>query len=224
MSRLPAFVLAPIALVQGHALQRKTPRMAPAAPRAGGSHLSGALQLLVLGDSTAVGTGVEQMADAMAGQLARRLPESVSWRTVGENGVTAAEVRDRHLPEALTDPADVAIVLVGWNDAMRLRPAAEFATNLDALLDALRKRNPDARIVVVAPPVFGRFASMPQPLRFALGAHARGLAKVAARVTAERGAILVPGFDGEHVATDRFHPDAAGYAELADRVLAHLAP
>jgi lysophospholipase L1-like esterase len=224
VTRVPVFVLAPIVLVQGRALQRRTPRMAPAAPRSGGSHLPGALRLLVLGDSTAVGTGVEQMADAVAGQLARRLPESVAWRAVGENGATSAEVRERHLAEALADPADIAVVLVGWNDAMRLRPAAEFGENLDALLDALRKRNPHARLVVVAPPVFGRFAAMPQPLRHALGAHARGLAKVAARIAAEHGAILVPGFDGAHVAADRFHPDAAGYAELAERVRAHLSP
>jgi lysophospholipase L1-like esterase len=224
VTRLPAFVLAPIALVQGRLLQRKTPRMQPATPRSGGSHLDGADRLLVLGDSTAVGTGVEQMAEAMAGQLARRLPQSVTWRAVGENGVTAAEVRERHLPEALNEPADIAVVLVGWNDALQLRPAAEFGENLGALLDALRTRNPDARLVVVAPPAFGRFAAMPQPLRFALGAHARGLARVAARVAEEHGATLVPGFDGVHVADDRFHPDAAGYAGLADGVLPHLAP
>jgi lysophospholipase L1-like esterase len=223
MTRLPAFLLAPIALVQGRGLQRSTPRMLPASPRSGGSRAEGAVRLLVLGDSTAVGTGVEQMADAMAGQLARRLPESVAWRTVGENGMTAAEVRELHLAEALEQPADIAVVLVGWNDALQLRSASEFRENLGAVLDALRSRNPDGRIVVVAPPAFSDFAAMPQPLRFALGAHARGLAKVAARVAAERSAILVPGFDGVHVAPDRFHPDATGYAGLAEGVAAHLA-
>jgi lysophospholipase L1-like esterase len=222
MTRLPAYLLAPIALVQGRALQRNTPRMQPASPRSGGSHADGATRLLVLGDSTAVGTGVEQMADAVAGQLARRLPESVAWRAVGANGMTAAQVRELHLTEALAEPADIAVVLVGWNDALQLRPPAEFSENLDAVLDALRKRNPDARLVLVAPPVFSDFASMPQPLRFALGAHARGLARISARVAAEHGAILVPGFDGVHVASDRFHPDATGYAGIANGVLARL--
>ncbi len=222
MTRLPAYLLAPIALVQGRRLQRSTPRLKPATPRSGGSHAPGALRLLVLGDSTAVGTGVEQMADAVAGQLARRLPESVAWRAVGENGVTAAQVHERRLAEAVIDPADVAVVLVGWNDALQLRSAAEFRENLGAVLDALRTRNPDVRLVVVGPPAFSDFASLPQPLRFALGSHARGLARVSARLAAEHGAIPVPGFDGVNVSSDRFHPDATGYALIADAIAAEL--
>jgi lysophospholipase L1-like esterase len=224
MTRLPAYLLAPIALVQGRALQRKTPHMTPASPRSGGSHAPDADHLLVLGDSTAVGTGVEQMAQAMAGQLARHLPQSIAWRTVGANGMTAAEVHDLHLEAALSEPADIAVVLVGWNDTLRLRPPEEFAENLASVLDALRSRNPDARIVVVRPPVFSRFPTLPQPLRFALGAHARGLSRIASGIAGERGIPVAPGFDGAHVSTDRFHPDASGYAVLADGVLAHLAP
>jgi len=222
MSRAPAFLLAPIVLVQGRGLSRRVPRMAPATPRSGGSHSPEASQLLVLGDSTAVGTGVEQMADAMVGQLARRLPESVAWRAVGENGATSSEVRERHLPEAVADPADVAVVLVGWNDALHLRSAGAYAGDLGALMAALGSRNPRARLVVVGPPVFGDFAVLPQPLRFALGAHARGLARAAARVAREHGALFVPGFDGRSVASDGFHPDATGYAALAERVASRL--
>jgi len=224
MTRLAVYLLAPIVLVQGRMLQRRTPHMAPAVPRSGGSRAPSAERLLVLGDSTAVGTGVEQMADAIAGDLARQLPQSITWRVIGDNGLTSAEVRAGYLDAALAEPADIAVVLVGWNDALRLRPSAEFAENLGALLDALRVRNPGARLVTVAPPVFGRFASLPQPLRFALGSHARGLSRAAARVCAERGIPLAQGFDGVHVAADGFHPDATGYAGMADGVLPHLAP
>ncbi|MEO5919964.1 MAG: SGNH/GDSL hydrolase family protein [Pseudolysinimonas sp.] len=224
MTRLPAYLLAPVALVQGRRLQRGTTRMSPASPRSGGSRSPDAVRLLVLGDSTAVGTGVEQMADALAGRLARRLPQSVAWRAVGDNGLTAAEVRSTQLDAAVSEPADLAVVLVGWNDALRLRPPAEFGENLAALLDGLRARNPAAQLVLVAPPAFGGFAAFPQPLRFALGAHARGLTRVAGRVAGERGVPVVAGFDGVHVAADRFHPDATGYAGLADGVMAHIRP
>lgn len=222
MSRLPAVLLAPIVLVQGRRLRTSIPRMQPAEPRAGGSRADGALRLLVLGDSSAVGTGVEQMQDAVAGQVAKRLPESVAWRVVGENGLTSREVRDREFGEAISASADLIVLLVGWNDALQLRSARAFGEDLAALLDGLRLKNPDARLVVVATPRFGDFAVYPQPLRAVLGAQVAGLTRAAERVTASKGAILVPGFDGVHVASDRFHPDASGYAELAEAIVAAL--
>ena len=216
MSRLPAVLLAPIVLVQGSRLRKAIPRLAPASPREGGS---GTFRLLVLGDSSAVGTGVSDMGDAMAGQLARRLPEAVAWRVVGDNGLRSDEMLDRYLDQAREQPADLIVVLVGWNDCLQLRSTPAFAASTGALLDALRERNPSARLVLVATPQFGRFAVYPQPLRAVLGAHAAGLSRAAARVAGARGVPLVTGFDGVHVASDRFHPDAAGYAGLADAVV-----
>jgi lysophospholipase L1-like esterase len=223
MTRLPAFLLAPVALVQGRRLQRSTPRLTPAVPRSGGSRAPDATRLLVLGDSTAVGTGVEQMADAVAGQVAKRIDEPVAWRVVGANGLTSGEVLEQKLAEALEEPADLIVLLVGWNDALQMRSATAFGRDLAALLDQLFARNPRARFVVVATPRFGDFAVYPQPLRAVLGAHVAGLTAVATRTAREHGAALVPGFDGVHVASDRFHPDATGYARLADAIVAALA-
>jgi lysophospholipase L1-like esterase len=76
--------------------------------------------------------------------------------------------------------------------------------------------------VVVLPPRFMDFASLPQPLRLALGAHIVGLTTVAIRVAREHGAAIVPGFEGMHQASDRFHPDATGYAEIAGHVVGAL--
>jgi lysophospholipase L1-like esterase len=219
MSRLPAVLLAPIVLVQGSRLRKSIPRMQPATPRTGGS---GSTRLLVLGDSSAVGTGVTGMADALAGQLARRLPGGAAWRVVGANGLRSDEVLALHLSEAVSTPADVIVVLVGWNDALQLRSARAFAASTGELLDRLRAGNPDARLVLVGTPQFGRFAVYPQPLRAVLGAQAGGLTRAGARVASARGVAFVTGFDGVHVSTDRFHPDATGYGELADAVVAAL--
>jgi lysophospholipase L1-like esterase len=222
VTRALAVLLAPIVLMQGSRLRRSIPRMPPAEPRSGGSRAAGALRLLVLGDSSAVGTGVEQMQDALAGQLAKRISQPVAWRVVGANGLRSDEVRQQHLPAALEQPAELIVLLVGWNDALQLRSARGFGEDLAALLDALRTRNPTARIAVVATPRFGGFAVYPQPLRAALGAHVTGLTRAAARVCAAHGIPLIPGFDGVHVARDRFHPDATGYAALAAEVAAAL--
>ena len=243
MSRLPALLVAPVALRQGRALQRDTPRLPEAhGPRDGliggaGSRTAKPLRLLVVGDSTAMGTGVQKLEEGLPGQLGRVLTArtaaadaadtaavgGVAWRAVGRNGATAAEVLAEFSSAAVAAHFDLAVVLVGWNDALRLRPGNEFSRALGRLLDRLHSASPDARLVVVAPPMFGRFAALPNPLRWALGRHARGLTRRAEQVARARSAAVAPGFDGRSVASDRFHPDATGYRELAAGIAAALA-
>lgn len=229
MSRALALLLAPLVIPQGTALRRDIERLPPPPPPwMGGNSSPGALQLLVVGDSTAVGIGVDTVQESLAGQLVRRMNASggrgrwVGWRVVGTSGATSGEVLERHRAEMLSEAADVAVVLVGWNDALKLRPVSAFETDLDALLRTLRDGNPGIRIIVVAPPAFGRFAVLPQPLRFVLGVHARALTRAAAKVAARNRCGMAIGFDGASVARDGFHPDTAGYARLAENVLTAL--
>lgn len=220
MSRVLAFALAPIVLAQGALLRRRVPAMPePDGPRLGGS---GKLRLVVVGDSTAVGTGVASLDDALPGRLGKML--GARWRAVGRNGATAADVLRDHIDEAAGGPADVAVLLVGWNDAMRLRGAGAFERDLAALVERLRTVSPAGRVVVVGPPEFSAFPVLPQPLRGALGRHAAALARVSERVAERLGADFVDGFDGRSVAVDRFHPDGEGYRVLARAVAAALAP
>lgn len=211
MTRVPAVLLGPIVLAQGARLRRTTPLIpAPEGDRVGGK---GELRLVVIGDSTAVGTGAETLHDALPGRLGKLL--GARWRAVGRNGATAADVLRDHIGDAAGGPADVAVLMVGWNDAMQLRSGRAFARDLGVLIDRLAAASPDGRVVVVAPPVFRNFAVLPQPLRRALGAHAAGLTRVAARVAADRGVVFAPGFDGRSVASDGFHPDRDGYTAIA---------
>jgi lysophospholipase L1-like esterase len=235
VSRLPALLVAPVAVRQGRAVQRDTPRL----PEAHGAHdglIGGArgrtgkpLRLLVVGDSTAMGTGVSKLEDALPGQLAGLLSAGpaadggVAWRAVGRNGATAQEVLTEFATAAVAAHFDLGVVMVGWNDTLRLRSGVEFSGALGAVLDRLHAASPDAHFVVVAPPDFGRFAALPNPLRWALGRHARGLTRRAERVARSHAAVLAPGFDGRSVASDRFHPDAAGYRALAEGIAAAMA-
>lgn len=218
MSRRRAFLLAPVVLAQAARLRRATPDLAaPEGPRTGGK---GKLRLVVLGDSTAVGTGTSSLDDALPGRLGRLL--GARWRVVGRNGATAADLLRDGIDDAAGGPADLAVLVVGWNDAMRLRSPKAFARDLNALLDRLRAASPVGRIVIVAPPAFGDFAVLPEPLRSALRDAAAGIAEVCARVAAERRVTLAPGFDGRSVSSDRFHPDGEGYAAMAEEIVVAL--
>ncbi|MGB3908913.1 MAG: SGNH/GDSL hydrolase family protein [Pseudolysinimonas sp.] len=218
MSRALALVLAPVVLAQAARLRRITPLMAaPDGERVGGK---GKLRLVVVGDSTAVGTGAESLDDALPGRLGKLL--GARWRVVGRNGATAADVLRDHIDEAAGGPADVAVLMVGWNDALKLRSGRAFARDLEMLIDRLVAASPKGRIVVVGPPAFADFAVLPRPLRNALGAHTTGLSRIAARVAGERGVDFAPGFDGRSVSSDGFHPDRRGYKSIAAGIVAVL--
>ncbi len=218
MTRAYAVLLAPVVFVQAAGLRRAPLLPEPPGDRTGGK---GTLRLVVVGDSTAVGTGAKTVEDAIPGRLGKLL--GARWRAVGRSGATSAEVLRDYADDAAGGPADVAVILVGWNDALQLRSGAAFGRDLGALVDRLRAASPDGQVVVVGPPAFADFAILPQPLRMALSAHARSLTEVAERVADEHGARFAPGFDGKSVASDGFHPDGAGYAGMAaaiDRALA----
>jgi len=210
MTRAYAVLFAPAILVQAARLRRNPLLQAPSGERTGGK---GKFRLVVVGDSTAVGTGAQSLDDAIPGRLGVLL--GARWRAVGTNGFTAADILRDHIDDAAGGPADVAVLLVGWNDAMKLRSGRAYARDLAALIERLKAASPQGRVVVVAPPVFGDFAVLPQPLRMALGAHAAGLTKIAERVADEHEVDFAPGFDGKSVASDGFHPDGEGYAGMS---------
>ena len=213
MSRLPVYLLAPAVLPQSVALRRRTPALDdPPGPRSGGA---GDRLVLVVGDSTAVGMGVATLDDALPARLGERL--GAQWRVAGRSGWTAPEVLRDYGDDARAQ-ADVLVLLVGWNDALQLRSPRAFERALGLLVADARAD----RVVVVAPPAFGGYPVLPQPLRAALGSVIAGLTRRAARVAADGGALLVPGFTGAQVARDGFHPDAAGYDAMAATIAAGL--
>ncbi|MBI5162182.1 MAG: hypothetical protein HY996_12340 [Micrococcales bacterium] len=236
MSRLPAILLGPVVLAQANALRRATPLLDPPPQPWGGvaggrpEGTGAAQRILVIGDSTAIGTGVGAASESLGARVAARLSaldgSAVVWHATGHNGDTAAEVRRDFLPGVLRDlggtdaPAGTAIVLVGWNDAMHLRSGRAFAADLTVLVRSLGARS---RVLVVAAPHFERLAVLRQPLRLALGSAAAGLRREALAVCRREGATLVPGFDGASTASDGFHPDAAGYDRMAAAVVTALA-
>ncbi|WBU37375.1 SGNH/GDSL hydrolase family protein [Homoserinibacter sp. YIM 151385] len=230
MSRAPAILLSPVVLAQARRLRREVPHLDPPPPPWTGATVGGALQpearrLVVLGDSTAVGTGVERAEDALAPRVAAILADTgiddgrgVVWTAVGEHGATADRIRGAHLGDAVAERPHVAVIAAGWNDAMHLRSPRAYAGDLREMVRELRDARHGCRIVLLAPPRFGAFPGLPQPLRRALGRASEGLVRAAARVAREERTALARGFDGASTAADGFHPDAAGYAALADGI------
>jgi lysophospholipase L1-like esterase len=210
-------------------------------PRGGGR------LLLVLGDSLARGTGDESgrgYAREVFEELKKRGPAEIANLSV--NGAESAEVRDlasRPNVRSLAAAADWILLSVGGNDLSHsiprpgdsgagdspleeVRQAKErYAANLRAILAALREENPAAPIRVLG--LYDPFETSQSANRIGASVILGWNAVIAETAVAFPDVLVVPTFDlferrEDRLALDHFHPNRAGYALIASRVLQGL--
>ncbi|SDF50961.1 SGNH/GDSL hydrolase family protein [Klenkia brasiliensis] len=211
------------------ARKRVASRTAKADPPTGegryGHYRGKPVVLAVLGDSSAVGLGVDRaeqtpgvlVASALA-ELAERPVRLVKVAVSGARSEHLAEQVERVLPAA----PDVAMVMIGANDVTARAKPALAVRDLAAAVRRLREAG--CEVVVGTCPDLGTIRPVAQPLR-TLGrrwsrqlAAAQTIAVVAeGGRTVSLGSLLGPQFasDRSMFSNDEFHPSAAGYAAAA---------
>ncbi|MBA4248618.1 MAG: SGNH hydrolase [Microbacterium sp.] len=234
LSRAIAAAQGPLLLAQGRRLRRETPRL-PDAPLpwegrvdGGGSGNEGGasrpLHLLVIGDSTAAGVGVDHADLGLGGRLAEALAartgRTVHWRAAGRNGATASDLVRQYLTPALHGPTDLVFLTVGANDALALRSANAFRRDVRCILERTFAAHPEAALLMSSLPAFFRFQLLPEPLRRSLYRHSQSLEREARQlVSAAPRAHMSPPpppYTEGFFASDEFHPSAIGYKDWAD--------
>lgn len=230
---LGLILLAPIALPLALRTRRNTLRLPPAAgllSGVAGAGLPGEpLRLLVLGESTVVGVGVDELDAALVGQLAAALAarcgRPVAWRACGENGITAAQAHERLLPQVLDQPFDLALLVFGVNDTTHLTTFPRWEAALGGIAEALAARG--ARVAFSAVPPLQHFSALPWLLRRLLGMRASLLDTHLRQLAAGLGAghhTVELEFAAEYLARDGYHPSALGYRVWAQGLAVSLAP
>jgi lysophospholipase L1-like esterase len=191
------------------------------------------LVLAVLGDSSAVGLGVERAAETpgvlVAAALAEIAERPVRLVRLAVSGAESPDL-DAQVDRALPERPDVAMVMIGANDVTaRSRP--EVAVR--HLTDAVRRlRAAGCEVVVGTCPDLGTIRPIAQPLRWLARRWSREMAAAqtvavveAGGRTVSLGSILGPSFASDRTlfSVDEFHPSAAGYAAAAAVILPSVA-
>ncbi|MFK8053697.1 MAG: SGNH/GDSL hydrolase family protein [Woeseiaceae bacterium] len=217
------FVLVfPVVMIQGLWLRRTAKRM-PVMLSNGERGTTGvqnddqttALDVMIVGESTAVGVGChhanETLAHQLAGNLAERYGCAVHWQVIGGNGMTVAQIVDllgTQVPVS-PQPQKIAVVFLGVNDVVAMTSRRQWQERLLKLRQRLRERGVSRVFLTPVPPMWG-FTLLPNPLRWLLGLRARMLDATQALLVEgyEDTVALVTDFpdDPSMLAEDGYHP------------------
>ena len=230
---LTTTLLFPVLLYQGKQARRTTPRL----PEAGGSPCgqygegAPASRILVIGESTAAGVGVETHDQGLASQLAREIHErtgqTIAWHTFGVNGIRLGALV--HTLEAAELPeADVVLLSMGVNDTTGFTPRFRFRQQLRALRELLAPRYPGPILLPSVPPMH-LFTALPSPLRHVMGWRARQLDNLYIRLARQfpedfRYVNYPVVTDPELLARDGYHPGQKGYRYIAEALADRVSP
>ncbi|HEX6249757.1 MAG TPA: SGNH/GDSL hydrolase family protein [Nocardioidaceae bacterium] len=189
-----------------------------------------ALKIALLGDSSAVGYGVDLVEQTPGALLASGLAEGADRRVYLRSlAVVGARSRDLdgQIDLALPMEPHVAVILVGANDVTHRVLPSESVRLLEHGVRRLRESG--VEVVVGTCPDLGTVEPIAPPLRQVARAWSRRLAAGQAIAVVEAGgrtvslgSVLGPEFSSAPkvlFGPDRFHPSAAGYASMASVML-----
>lgn len=183
-------------------------------------------RLLVVGDSTAMGTGAASPAESLAGLIGKHHPQ---WRidNLAANGAKFGDVAQQL--QGAEAGYDMVLVLAGGNDVIRLTTQKALRAHLEQTVALAREKG---RAVVLMP--CGNVGHAPffaPPLSWAMSARSKRLhAMVQDVATASQVryvSLLRPRDKDPFVtrsqelnAADGLHPSSAGYAQWYQELVA----
>jgi lysophospholipase L1-like esterase len=204
------------------------------------------LNIVVLGDSTTAGVGVNRPEDTLPYLLARRVADaerrsvrvvSYGWAGARVADLPRQQVRRASAPIRPNDRgpflpnADIVAVVIGSNDATHRTPPSRYRADLRATLVGIRRHAPTARIVLAGIPAFRGALPALEPLIFLADQFGRLLRPISRAEAARIGAAYadlhseVPGLIAgrrDVLSSDRFHPSAVGYDAWAEVIFQAL--
>lgn len=226
-----SYLAFPIYVWQGLKVRRKTERKSP--PDTDGflnsAGKGGKIEILLIGDSSAAGVGVDRIEHSLGGQLLRELSErtgkTISIRIAGMNSATSGQLRDYVVPHLEQRHYDFICLNIGVNDAKNFHTGRAFCRSFGTLLYALKARFPAARIIWAGIIDMEKIPALPSPLNRILGVRSRLLNRNGQILCGERGALSPEPewrIVRENFSSDGFHASEKGYREWATNLAIYI--
>ena len=214
-------LLAPVIIPQALWVAARATRLPEAAgPRSGTAGQGKPVRILLIGDSSVAGVGVERQDDALSGRLCEALSPhyEVSWTVIAQSGATVAStLRTLHAVDPM--PCDAVALSLGVNDTKNGVSRRAWQIRYAQLLDLVTEKFRPRGVCVSGLPPVRHFPLLPWPLNSVLGARAELFdADLAALCATRANTTYLPlefPLDLSKMASDGFHPGAEVYRDWA---------
>lgn len=180
----------PIMYMQAKKIRRDFPDLPEAKEPQGEAGQGPKLNLLLMGESSIAGVGVEVHSDSICGQIADELARlqacHVNWQVVAKSGYTAEKVLKKLVKQVPDESFDLIVIGLGGNDTFQVSTPWFWKRSMLQLVEALHEKQPQAKIAVTCMPPVHTFTAFPGLLKFFLGGltklHGREVRRLARRL------------------------------------------
>ena len=215
--RLVKFILGPVLLMQGWWVRHKTPRLPePKLSHEGVIGEGRAVSLLLLGDSSAAGVGVDTAEASLLGQLLKNLSlnHRVSYQMMAKTGQTTAGMIEV-LKSKQKQQYDVVITALGVNDVTAQVPVNKWISQQLELIALIKQNFSPRRIIVSGLPPVRAFPALPWPLNAYMGDYADQFNQAIFNLSQQQKSVTFQSLRDYPVAAqaavDGFHPGPMVY-------------
>lgn len=190
------------------------------------TNTTGTVSILVLGDSTAVGVGVNQPEESVAGRLGRLLNASVE--NYAQSGAIVSELLQQ-MTYAKRDHYDLVLIQAGGNDIIKLRDLLESNNTMDTVLAAARKKSD--RVALLTAGRIGHAPFFPKIVAPLLTLRSLSLRSLFMATAQKQNVLYVDllgmsstfnSEPGRYYAADMLHLTGAGYGVWFDKLESEL--
>ena len=185
-------------------------------------HIEGAPTILVVGDSTAYGTGASDQEESIAGRIGSDFKDYTILNR-GKNGQKIQGLLDSVTKEGIPEDTKLMVIQIGANDILQFTDLDLVRTDLDTLLALAKERVPHV-IVMTSGNVGGASAFAPYGSERSLRYHDQTLKirEIFMSLSAQHGVVYIDLYQEPeedvfiqepqvYMADDGLHPSGEGY-------------
>jgi len=175
LGAIPSLPLLPLLASQGKRIRESVPKL-PEAKEPSGSVANGFAKkkhVLLLGESTIAGVGVETHADGFPGSMVAELSNlyevDIEWKVVARSGYTVKRVTEKLLNRIGDFKPDLIVLGLGGNDAFTLNTPWSWKKDTQLLINQLKHRFGNVPIVFTNMPPIKNFPAFTPQIKFVIG-------------------------------------------------------